>query len=325
MRIARHTMSLCPECLAEIPAQVIISNNDVRIIKTCPEHGVSEGTIEKDPIFYMLCAQFNADNIYNGLFVDATNKCNSTCKYCYHDTSGTEPTFESILLQCAENANLAPFILVGGEPTTREDLPELLWAIRHIGPVLISTNGIKLADLDYVKSLDALAWPGVFNASISLHPEASNLPGDYAKKIEGIENVLSLHDQLFGLIFVIDSLDQIDEAIEINRRYAGRICETRLKIVSSVSQTENGSGLFTSEVYQYLYDKALDEGVSFSINHDACNKVVYFNMIYDGIKMTAVKWFTRQNVDLVEINCGPWHKNKDGRFLNMGHSLILGG
>jgi hypothetical protein len=325
MILHRKTKSLCPVCLAEIPAIIQVDNESVKILKHCREHGETEGLIEKDPVFYMLCSQLNRGTIYGGLFIDATNRCNTTCKYCYHDASGAEPTAEDILTQCRENKNLSPFILVGGEPTVRDDLPQLIRDMRGIGPVMISTNGLKLADRAYIDELDGLRWPGMFNASISLHPESSNSPEDYEKKIIAIDNVASTDMMLYGLIFVIDSLAQIDEAILINQMFRGKVCETRLKIASNVSETSDGSGLFPSDVYNYLYAKAKTEGVNFEINHEANNKVVYFNMIYDGIKMTVVKWFDRTNVDLVEIDCGPWHRNKNGRFLNMGHSLILGG
>lgn len=325
MIIEKTTRSLCPECLTEIPAVVQIDNQEVRIFKKCPTHGFTNALIEKDPIFYMLANMIDKGNIYNGLFIDSTNRCNAACKYCYHKIGDSEPSAESILQQCRENANLAPFVLVGGEPTMRDDLPELLRSMREIAPVLISTNGLKLASMDYLKQLDALEWDGLFNASISLHPESNNAPGEYEQKIKGIDNILATGRKLFGLIFVIDSLDQIDEAISVNRKYKGKICATRIKIASQVNQTGKGSELFNSDVYNHMALKAQAEGVLFDINYDDFNKPVYFNIVYDGMNFTTVKWYSKFNVDLNEINCAPWHKNKNGRFLNMGHSLILGG
>jgi len=325
MKVARRTKSLCPDCLQEIPAIIQVSNEDVRMFKSCPDHGQFESLVEKDPIFYMLGLQLDRGNIYDGLFVDVTDRCNTTCKYCYHAKGDTEPAAEDIIQHCRDNAALAPFIMIGGEPTLRDDLPETMREIRKIGPVLMVTNGLKLADKEYIRTLDSLMWPEVFNVSISLHPECSNAPGDYALELQAIENIIDMGMNLYGLIFVIDSLDQIDEAITINRKYRGRIWDTRLKIATELNMTSQGSDLFNSDIYNYLYEKAQAEGVLFDINHDAYSKAAYFNMVYDGINLTAVKWYSRHNVDLNDINCGPWHKNKDGRILNMDHSLILGG
>jgi radical SAM family protein len=325
MVIERPTISLCPECLKEIPARIRVTDSDVRMVKECPDHGSFDALVERSSLFYMLCSQLDRGGIYNALFVDVTDRCNATCKYCYHKTGDSEPLAEDIISQCAENANLAPFVLVGGEPTMRDDLPELLREIRKIGPVMLATNGLKLADPDHVHKLDALVWPGLFNASISLHPEANNSPGDYDMKIKAIENILATGLNLYGLILVIDSLEQIDEAIAVNRRYPGRINSTRLKIATEINQTANGSGIFTSDVYEYLHAKAQREGVSFDIDHSLPNKMTYFNMLFDGISLSAVKWYSKHTIDLVDIDCAPWHRGKDGKYRNMAHSLVLGG
>jgi hypothetical protein len=323
--VMKQTVSLCPECFKEIPAAVRVDNSEVRMLKCCPDHGEFSALIEKDPVFYLMGSLLGQGGIYNGLFIDATDRCNASCKYCYHGQADSEPSAESILGQCRDHANLAPFVLVGGEPTVRDDLPELLREIRKVGPVIISTNGLKLADLDYVHSLNALVWPGVFNASISIHPKANNAPGEYELKMQAIENVLSTGLNLYGLIFVIDSLEQVDEAIELNHRYRGRINSTRIKIATELGETPEGSALFTSDVYNYLYAKAQAEGVSFDIDHSLSNKMTYFNMVYDDINLAAVRWYSRHNVDLADIDCAPWHRGKDGALRNMAHSLILGG
>lgn len=325
MNIVKQTTSLCPICFEEISAMIQVNNQDVMIYKTCPDHGMFDALIEKDPIFYMLGGQLDRGNIYNGLFVDVTSKCNTKCKYCYYDVKDSEPSYESIMKHCQDNPNLAPFIMIGGEPTMRNDLPALMRDISKIGPVVLTTNGLKLSDKEYLKELDALVWPGVFNASISLHPEKNNRGNDHAKKMKAIDNILANNDKLYGLIFVIDSLNQIDEVVYINRYFNKKIMDTRIKIATEINETKSGSQLFNSDVWEYLNNKAKSENVGFGINHDACNKAAYFNMVYDGINITSVKWYTKYNVDLQDIDCGPWHLNKNGKILNMDHSLILGG
>lgn len=325
MKLERKTISLCPECLEEIPAKINVAIDGVTMDKTCPKHGDFTTLIEKDPIFYMLGKQLDRGNIYNGLFVDVSNECNTSCKYCYQDFSRPVMSTPEIIEHCYLNQNLAPFIMAGAEPTMREDLPELMRVLREIAPVMLTTNGLRLSDPGYVKSLDALMWPGVFNASVSIHPEANNTPGDYDKKMAAIDNIISMGMKLYGLVFVIDSLEQIDEVIAVNRIFKGHIIDTRMKIATEINQTGSGSELFNSDIYEYLCARAKAEGVSFDMNHHVFNKHAYFNMVFDGMNLTAVKWYTKHNVDLIDIDCGPWHLNRNGKLLNMDHSLILGG
>jgi uncharacterized radical SAM superfamily Fe-S cluster-containing enzyme len=98
--------------------------------------------------------------------IDITNRCNLRCPVCFANAAEAgyvyEPTKEQIqgMLQNLRANSPVPATALqfsGGEPTVREDLPELIkmakdLEFRHIE---VNTNGIRLAkSVDYCKTLD---------------------------------------------------------------------------------------------------------------------------------------------------------------------------
>jgi MoaA/NifB/PqqE/SkfB family radical SAM enzyme len=88
-----------------------------------------------------------------------TQRCNSFCKLCFMNSSPIVSRkfdlslneIRSILKKIGKRKRI---VLMGGEPTVREDLPEIIKLIRKSGnyPILY-TNGLKLSDIKYVKLL----------------------------------------------------------------------------------------------------------------------------------------------------------------------------
>ncbi len=97
--------------------------------------------------------------------IDVTNRCNLRCPICFANAAAAgyvyEPTKEEIveiLKNFRRNLPVAPPALQfsGGEPTVREDLPELIRAAREVGftHVEVNTNGIRIArDVEYFREL----------------------------------------------------------------------------------------------------------------------------------------------------------------------------
>ena len=123
-RLLKTTVSLCPECLAHVPALVFTRQGQVWLGKSCPAHGHSEALVENDEDFYHLSnkdcwgRRFAADKVIdfpvsgsspggcscvsqNGeefadqmgnksctILVEVTNACNLACPVCYSDARG---------------------------------------------------------------------------------------------------------------------------------------------------------------------------------------------------------------------------------------------
>ena len=166
-----------------------------------------------------------------------TYRCQNRCVFCYAsspratDELSTEQ-FKKIIWKIFYEARCPTLSFTGGEPTLREDLPELIEYAKSLGEdkkrmrVNLITNGIKCADKDYVK---ALAKAGLDSAQVSLEagsPEVHDVitgnKGSFNKTVKGVKNfreagihvhtnttICSLNkDHMKELIdFLVDELD----------------------------------------------------------------------------------------------------------------------
>ena len=87
-----------------------------------------------------------------------TYRCNNDCAHCYNERPrdyeevSTE-TWKTILDRIWQ-IGIPHVVFTGGEPTLRQDLPELIAHAEKNGQVTgLNTNGRRLGDPDYVKSL----------------------------------------------------------------------------------------------------------------------------------------------------------------------------
>ena len=183
--VLRSTFSVCPVCLRKIPAEFERMGSDgVFMKKTCPEHGsfrirvwadrfdLEDWIKREDPLSNeeaaacglncTSCTAHGQDTCC--AILEVTNRCNLRCTYCFADGgrsvgSEQDPSFEDLCgaIDAIAIQGGGPLIqLSGGEPTLRDDLPELVRYALRAGCqyTQINTNGIRLAeDEDYVKRL----------------------------------------------------------------------------------------------------------------------------------------------------------------------------
>jgi uncharacterized radical SAM superfamily Fe-S cluster-containing enzyme len=173
------TKSLCPHCFARIPAERRAEGDEVVFVKHCPVHGefrtviwrgepaISGWTRPKQPFHAGL---YHAEEkkgcpfdcgICPGhrqqsctVLLEVTDRCNLACPYCFATAgpqAGHDPTLEVIAdlyrtaLHKSGSHNIVQ--LSGGEPTLRDDLPEIIALGRNLGfPFIqLNSNGVRLA------------------------------------------------------------------------------------------------------------------------------------------------------------------------------------
>jgi uncharacterized radical SAM superfamily Fe-S cluster-containing enzyme len=172
------TQSLCPECLAVVPAKIINRGGRVYFRKTCPEHGTRDDFICSDakhydqmefalparmpavfgvepekgcPLDCGLCAEHEQHTCVGVL--EITSSCNLTCPMCYAASSpgGKHLSLEDCrrqidrLVEVEGRAEVCQ--LSGGEPTIHPQFEQIVeYALsREIDYVMINTNGIRFA------------------------------------------------------------------------------------------------------------------------------------------------------------------------------------
>ena len=175
-----RTLSVCPICKRRIPAERVIVGTDVVLKKRCPEHGEFSAVIWRgdSPLFDMWwSAKPSAKALTSdcpnacGLcrshlnktccaLVEITPRCNLKCPVCFAQSGGAaaEPTvteLSTIFTKLVSDGNT--FVqLSGGEPTVRDDLPEIIEAARRAGcdTVQLNSNGLRLGrEPGYAKAL----------------------------------------------------------------------------------------------------------------------------------------------------------------------------
>jgi uncharacterized radical SAM superfamily Fe-S cluster-containing enzyme len=152
-KIKDITKSFCPVCLKVIPAIVSVKKGKVVITKFCKEHGRFESFhVWDDPYFYKrmwkLYRLYNSEESKeNGIVLDLTSRCNLRCPICF--AFGGEERFGDLSINKIKEILIKfkrhHILLYGGEPTLRDDLPNIINIIKRLGsePILL-TNGIKL-------------------------------------------------------------------------------------------------------------------------------------------------------------------------------------
>jgi uncharacterized radical SAM superfamily Fe-S cluster-containing enzyme len=148
--------SLCPLCLEEVKAQLFLEDGQVTINKTCLEHGSFSDVVDPDGNLYLrtISKRHKRHNPY-GLVLPVTSRCNLKCKWCYLPDKNIEFDIEQIK-SIIDNCRHRFIVFSGGEPTLRKELPELITYVRERYPnkfTVLLTNGLKLAEKNYVKEL----------------------------------------------------------------------------------------------------------------------------------------------------------------------------
>ena len=128
-----------------------------------------------------------------------TFKCQNNCVHCYaggpHETE--ELTTEQWKAAIDRLHQIGVFILTftGGEPTLREDLPELLQYAQKKGMVTgLVTNGRRLKEKDYVKTLEQTGLDFVQvtleSHKAEIHDLMTGTKGSWKDTVAGIKNVI---------------------------------------------------------------------------------------------------------------------------------------
>ena len=128
-----------------------------------------------------------------------TYRCNNDCSHCYNARSRDYPELSTKnwfrILDQLWDIGIPHVVFTGGEPTLRDDLPDLITHAEHNGQITgINTNGRRLSDRHYV---DTLVNAGLDHVQITLeshspdiHDAMVNSRGAWKQTISGIQNAL---------------------------------------------------------------------------------------------------------------------------------------
>ena len=185
----RMTRSVCPVCLKPVKAIIERRDGAAYMMKTCPDHGGFSTPVWRDKVDIeqwrgsipeirddeAAGCPHRCDSCSGHLqgaccvLLEVTGRCNLRCAYCFADPDGqAEPTLSELkrTLEVILGGSDKPLIqFSGGEPTLRDDLPELIAFSRKLGCkyTQVNSNGLRLAgDETYVKALAEAGLSFVF-------------------------------------------------------------------------------------------------------------------------------------------------------------------
>ena len=241
----KETKSICPECHNVLPAKVFEKNNMVMMSKSCPIHGNYEDVYWSDfeqwtrarnysaigdglenprtstsrgcPYDCGICPNHKSQTILS--IIDVTNRCNLKCPICFANASAAgyvyEPSFKEICrmidnLAANRPVSVKALQLSGGEPTLRDDLPEIIKYAHGAGihHIEVNTNGIRIANdldfLDRVLKADVssfyLQFDGITNAPYKVTRGLELLP----TKLKALDNLRARgHDSTILVVTLV--------------------------------------------------------------------------------------------------------------------------
>ena len=204
VEILSKTVSLCPECMTRIPARRVARGDQVWLEKTCPEHGEFQTKIWQGVSSFQNWVRPKIPGVINipytevkrgcpfdcGLcpshrqhtctaVIEVTQRCNLQCTFCFADagSNSVDPDQETVrswfqsLLNAGGPYNVQ---ISGGEPTMRDDLPELVAMGRAMGFhfIQLNTNGLRLSwDRNYLEALKQAGLDSIFLQFDGTEPE----------------------------------------------------------------------------------------------------------------------------------------------------------
>ncbi len=213
-----NNIGLCNQCRARVPAGFFFRDNQVWIRKECPACGQTESLVSTDaqawqakrtmwsyaptePVSCTLhCERCGVDHKPTMVFLDVTNRCNMNCPICIATIRGmgfdfNPPLdyFEKIFSEISRIKPTPVVQLFGGEPTVRNDLPEIIEIGRKHGfRPHVTTNGVRLADEDYCRKLCEMGIPMRFafdGRQPEIYEKLRHNRAAGEKKLKGLENL----------------------------------------------------------------------------------------------------------------------------------------
>ena len=301
--LKENTKSLCSSCYKEIDAQVFAENNSVYLRKKCDEHGESTSLAERDVDFYkrMMHKEPDPDPAYQILVIPIEYRCNMRCKYCYLPYEGQKNISFEKVRKIVDNFKGHTIGLSGGEPTLREDLPQILEYIAGKGKQsALVTNGLKLVDMDYLRALKRAGLGIIFFGFNGFTDKSDaniyNMPDSTKTKLKALENLQKekIRTVISATIAMGTNDDQILPLFEYSARNSDFVFQLRLRSVTNVGRHGDEQGLFISELLEMFCKKV---GLNKNRVLDELNCGEYENTNYHF----AVRVFFHNDGDSIKI------------------------
>ncbi len=255
-KLLKKTHSVCPRCSAVITADVCEEDDAIWMYKRCDEHGPFKGLVDSDVDFYKRV--MNKAPIrrkpYDMFVIPVTHRCNLDCALCFVPKRDRDDLSLEQLKKIIDDFEGSWIGLSGGEPTLRDDLPDLLRHIRASGRTCqVLTNGIKFTDRSYLRQLVDAGLNDVlfsFNGFSDRFFQEINRKPLLDIKLEALQNCIEEGVQIALSPTIFRGLNEEDlvPLVGLCLDHAPSIYELRIRGACRVGRHETVAPLATSEL-----------------------------------------------------------------------------
>ncbi|OFZ18519.1 MAG: hypothetical protein A2X94_00830 [Bdellovibrionales bacterium GWB1_55_8] len=320
--ILYETASMCHVCFREIPAEVLLeSDGALYMRKTCSRHGSTKIMIERDAEF-CLQAQESFGTKWPrplGTLVEITNRCNNSCPSCYHRPQRglPDPTLSDIMVRITGIPD-PDIVLMGGEPTVRQDLPDIIRAIRQTGRnVVLATNGLRFAEPGYA---DMVAKSGLQAIGFSLHHPEYSSEGVFKRKLQALALLAESALPVEHIAFSVQHECQVPGILDLMDSTKGMVVGGfRIRSTHAPEVVP----FFVSDLYKLLKAESERRGGRFEFFPGCENNRHAVGFLYNGVPVWVLSWPTNLTIDLSIARGGPMAAILDGVHTQIWRGLCI--
>ena len=327
MNKLKDTLALCDECYRHVPAITFERNGQIWIQKSCEHHGIIENLVDPDADFYL-------NNNYKktpalSYFIEITTRCNLACPHCYQepDNLSTDPSLELLL----GKIGLFPddgygIALVGAEPTTRNDLPEIIQGIRDMPRlyrnIMVLSNCVNLSKKSYAekfKDIENLTWTIGLN-----HPDYQGAK-IRSKQIQGIQNCNELGLVIKNINYTLEGLHQLEYCLQEMQEFGGGICsEYKVTCGSEIGRYPDDTQVYLSDLVREVKHLAKKHQWTFEIDDSGRGNRSHYRVLINGINVCLIHYPDVKILDLAEVYAETIGAVVPGKpFSPLNHQIIL--
>lgn len=217
--------------------------------------------------------QMSTERKLESIFLFVTGKCNAKCKMCFYaddmDKKEADLTFEE-MKQLSESAGeFNRLWLSGGEPTMREDLPEIIemfYKNNKIKDINMPTNGLKPDRvIEWVTRLRKSCPDCSITISVSIdgfgdtHDTQRGVPGNFYKSMETMQKLTQNFKgdkKVLKNISTVITKYNIDEILDFMVWMFGRFDTSTHTVEAARGETrEDGVKILTESTLKKLQDE----------------------------------------------------------------------
>jgi hypothetical protein len=324
-----NTTSLCVHCYKHISARTIIENGSVFLEKTCPLHGFQKFLVEPNADFYTdyIYGQNNLYHTLDAICLDITNRCNLQCPHCYQipNNQSKDPSINSIIAGVEQWPDQKAVVLMGAEPTIRNDLPELIDRLNKIAirPIMILSNGVRMSDIEYAKQFTK--FKNVYFTIGLNHPDYQGPTVRYKQEC-GLDNCVKLNIPIKNISYTLDGFGQLEYCLHEIQKFNSEknYCKMyRIRVGTAIGRSPEQDKMFMSELVEKSRYIAKQNNWSFIPKPESGIRA-HYPVEIAGVRVKLIQWPDAQTLDLDEIQTESWADMLPGKPISpLVHQVLL--